>query len=258
MRPARGFTLLEVMISIGILGVALLAIGDLNGGAVRMHVYSKQLTVATQLARGKLLDVQQLLRKDGLSDFSKDYHGTFDDDGQPDYRWRALVIKPEIDVDPTRIMDMISGGLGIPGGDGKSGGAPQPGGMANPLAAGGPLAGILDGQVKAMTEAIKQSVREIKLTVSWKGSKGEAESFDLVEHVVVLPNAQMNAAQNATPLTPGATPGSGVPGAPPIPGMGQIQGANGLPLGAGLPGGFPGAVGGMRTPFGIPPGGGFK
>ncbi len=234
---ARGFTLLEVMVSLGILGVALLAIGDLNGGAVRMHSYAKSLTLATQLARGKLLDVQQQLRKDGLSDFSKEYHGDFDDEGHPELKWKALVIKPEIDVEPQQLLDLASSSLGV-GGEG----APQ-----SPLAAGGALSDVLSTQIKAMTEAVKQSVREVKLTVTWKGFRGAEESLDVVEHIVVLPNAAQAAAANATPLTPGA-PGTNANGASPLPG-----GFQAIPPGGGL--GLPGAINGIRAPVGIPPGG---
>lgn len=215
---SRGFTLLEVMVSLGILGIALLAVGDINGGAMRMHAYGKKLTTATQLARGKMLDIQQQLRKDGLSDFSKEYHGTFEPEGEPEFKWRALVIKPEFDVDPQQILGLASAGMGL---DGAANAA------ANPLAAGGALNGLMDTQLKAMTEIVKQSVREVKLTVSWK-SLGEEESIDLVEHLVTLPNAMQNAAANATPLTPGASQTNGVPGAPGA-GMPGLPPANVMP-----------------------------
>ena len=90
-----GLTMLGIVFGVFSV-IAMLAIGDMNGGAVRMHAYAQHLTIATQLARGKMLDIQQILRKDGLSDFSKEYHGTFEDEGEPTYKWRALVIKPEI------------------------------------------------------------------------------------------------------------------------------------------------------------------
>jgi general secretion pathway protein I len=209
-RLLAGFTLLEVMISLGILAVALMAIGDLNGGAVRMHAYSKRLTVAVQLARGKLLDVQELLRKDGLSDFSKEYHGTFEDEGWPEFKWRAQVIKPDFDVDPMTAIDRLGGSLGLdsmPGGVsgalGNLGGAipgmPAGGGggaAGGALSALGPMAGLVDAQVKQFSETIKNSVRELKLTVSWKAGSTE-ESFDVVEHIVVMPDAKQNATLNA-------------------------------------------------------------
>jgi general secretion pathway protein I len=211
--PPRGFTLLEVMVSIGILGVALLAIGDLNGGAVRMHAYAKQLTLATQLARGKVLDLKEQLRKDGLSDFSKEYHGDFSEEGFPELKWKALVVKPELDVEPEKLLDAVSGSLGA-GGQGDQA-LPN-----NPLAPGGPLAGLVQGQVRAMVELVKTSVRELKLTVSWPGGRGATETFDLVEHIVVLPNALQAAAANATPVPPTGPNGNpvGLPGFQQLPG----------------------------------------
>src|SRR5437764_686478 len=59
----RGFTLLEVMISLAILAIALVAISGLNGGAVTMHAYGRRATEATLLLRGKMLDVEDDLQK---------------------------------------------------------------------------------------------------------------------------------------------------------------------------------------------------
>jgi general secretion pathway protein I len=227
LRTSRGFTLLEVMVSIGILGVALLALGDLNGGAVRMHAYGKRLTVATQLARGKVLDLKEQLRKDGLSDYSKEYHGAFDDEGHPEFKWKAVVVKPEVDVEPEQLLSAVSGGLGL-----DNPNSPQA--AMNPLAPGGPLAGLIQGQVKSMVELLKTSVREVKLTVSWPGARGASESFDLAEHIVVLPGAQQNAAANAAPM------GAGV---------------GGTSAGPGSPQGMPGMTGGPRAPGLTLPGG---
>src|SRR5690606_16887681 len=49
----KGFTLLEVMIALAILGMSLMAIFQLNSQAVAMHAYTKRLTVASMLARAK-------------------------------------------------------------------------------------------------------------------------------------------------------------------------------------------------------------
>src|SRR5207237_5110770 len=49
----RGFTLLEVMISLAILAIALVAISGLNGGAVAMHAYGRRATEATRPLRGQ-------------------------------------------------------------------------------------------------------------------------------------------------------------------------------------------------------------
>lgn len=226
-----GFTLLEVMVSLGILAVALMAIGDLNGGAVRMHSYSSRLTVAVQLARGKMLDLQTELRKDGFSDFSKEYRGDFSKEGERDFRWVAQVIRPELEVDASQLIQMGTSALGL-GGEEDSGG-PQ-NATPNPLL-GGPMAGLVDGQLRQMIETIKDTVREIKLTIYWKAGGGE-ESFELVEHMVLLPNAAAAATQQSQPLSPTGVPPQAAPGMNLPPG---VQRPIGLPFGgAPAPGGI--------------------
>lgn len=226
MRPVgtltpRGFTLLEVMVSLGILAVALMAIGDLNGGAVRMHAYATRLTVAVQLARGKMLDVEQQLHKDGLSDYSKEYHGDFEEEGWPKYKWRAKVIKPDFEADSNRLLDKVTGGLGIDssnlagiagsfggtgGSAGRSGASSGAGAAAGLIGQLGPFGGLMDAQFKQIGEVVKNSVREVKLTVSWKSGSTE-ESFDVVQHIVVLPEQKTLDQQNAAAATnPQGTP----------------------------------------------------
>lgn len=208
-RSRSGFTLLEVMVSLGILAVALMAIADLNGGAIRMHVYSRELTKAVQLARGKMLDLQTQLRKDGLSDFSKEYAGDFSDEKESNFKWRATVVKPEIELDPQQLTGMVAGGLGL-GGDSANSGEPE----TDLMSMLGPMAGMIGAQVTQMQEALKDSVREVHLTVSWKQGAKE-ESFEVVEHIIILANASQAAAANAEPLKPGiAAPSVNAPGVP--------------------------------------------
>jgi general secretion pathway protein I len=267
-RPAarRGFTLLEVMVSLGILAVALIALGDMNGGAARMHSYATKLTIAVQLARGKLLDVKQLLIKDGLSDYSKEYRGTFDDEGWPEFSWRAQVIKPDFEADGVRALNGVTSSLGLnptdissllgnipglgaltggAGGSAPSTGSLAPGATTDPtqaLAALGPIGGLIDGQLKTLSQQVKDSVREIKLTVSWKSTATTEESFDVVEHIIQLPDASQEQQANAQ----SGAPTTGLPGQ-----SGQqiyngsgLQNANAPPI--------PGSLGGGLS---IPPGG---
>ena len=192
-RRTAGFTLLEVMIAIGILAVAMVSLGSLNGSAVQMHAHARRLTIATQLARGAQLDIYERLRKDGLSSFSKEYHGDFEKEGEPDYKWRAVVVKPELDIDPQTLIQQATGALGMGGDDDAPAGSDAPGGsgsmmgsmlgsMAGPM--GGMLGGMLDAQVRSMTELVKQSVREVRLTVTWPGRGGKEESFDVVDEIL--------------------------------------------------------------------------
>ncbi len=201
--PCRnGFTLLEVMISLAILAVALVAIGNLNGGAVAMHAYGRRATEATLLLRGKMLDLEDELQKKGFSDFSDEQHGTFDEDGSPDYAWSAQILKPDVQLDPAQLLGML--GVGGQGGSAQAkgglagaagrlagalssgGGAPgAPGGGAAALL-GGPLGGILQGQAKTFIETLKKSVREVRLSVSWQDGK-DRKNVTASQIIVILP-----------------------------------------------------------------------
>ncbi|MCA1827992.1 MAG: prepilin-type N-terminal cleavage/methylation domain-containing protein [Myxococcales bacterium] len=211
---AGGFTLLEVMISLAILAVALVSISDLNGGAVAMHAYGRRATEATLLLRGKMLDLEDDLQKKGFSDFNDEQHGTFDEDGAPDYSWSAEILKPDVQLDPAQLLNMLgaggNGGGQQTGGIGAAatalasamGGAQgalqglQGGGAAAMLA--GPLGGVLQGQAKTFIETLKKSVREVRLTVSWQDGK-QKQNVTASQIVVILPES-VGAADKVQPV----------------------------------------------------------
>ena len=228
----RGFTLLEVMISLAILAIGLVAISDLNGGAVAMHAYARRATEATLLLKGKMLDLEDQLSKDGFHDFNDEKHGSFDDEGAPDFSWKAEIIKPDIQLDPAQLLGMLgvggSGSKGSGSGSGSSAGAGGiagaaaslasqlsgglgAGGIAGALQGGGaaslvsgPLAGILQGQAKTFIETLKKSVREIRLTVSWKDGKQD-RTISASQEIVILPESVGKAGQVQAP-PPGPVP----------------------------------------------------
>jgi len=199
MKRMRGFTLLEVMISLAILAVALVAISGLNGGAVQMHAYSRRATEATLLLRGKMLDIEEDLQKNGFSDFNDDKHGDFNDEGSPDYAWNAEILKPDVQLDPTQMLNLITGATGGGlagaasslgqsmgyGGQSAQNGQPAQGGPANSLLA-GPAGGMLTGQMTTFVETLKKSVREVRLAVSWQDGK-ERKKVEASQIIVILP-----------------------------------------------------------------------
>lgn len=192
--PARnrrgGFTLLEVVIALAILGLSLMAIFQLNAGAVANHVYTKHLTVATLLARSKMTDLEQELYDDGFSADDQELDGDFSEEGWESYKWRARILAPRTqDVPPEQLISAL---FGVPMGEGgldslfggggdDSSGEPQKG--ASPMA--GAMAGMAQTQLQQMLTQINDSVREVRLTVSWKDGK-QTESLDLVTHIVSL------------------------------------------------------------------------
>ena len=231
MTRARGFTLLEVMISLAILAVGLVAISNLNGGAVQMHAYGRRATEATLLLRGKMLDVEDDLQKKGCPSFNDEQHGNFDDEQSPDYAWSAEILKPDVQLDPGQLLAL----LGVGGnGSGNSKGQQPAGGIAGAATAlmqsmggaqnalsglqgggaaamlAGPLGGVLQGQAKTFIETLKKSVCEVRLSVSWQDGK-ERKDVAASQLIVILPET-IGAADKQQPqqLQPQQLPGGPV------------------------------------------------
>ena len=208
------------MISLAILSVALVAIADVNGTAVKMHAYAKSSMIATFLARSKMEDLEEKLQKDGFSDFDDRVDGNFDDEGWPEYRWSAAILKPEISLDAGQLMSMVGGATGLDlsslsGGGASSSAASSSssaGGATGALGGlGGPFAGLIQSQLKSFIEEMKNSVREVHLTIYWKAG-GEEDKLEVATHVVILPG--MVNKTSAPGAAPGATPGA-IQGLPP-------------------------------------------
>ncbi|MET0402987.1 MAG: prepilin-type N-terminal cleavage/methylation domain-containing protein [Cystobacter sp.] len=281
MRRSRGFTLLETVVALAILALALMAIFDINSGAVANHAYAKKLTVATLLARSKMTDLEQKLYDDGFSNDDQEDSGDFSEEGWEGFKWRAKIVAPKTDgVSPEQLIGAIFnlpigeggdlGGLASMfggGGDGKSG--PSQTTTANPMA--GAAMGMAQPMFTQMIQQITQTVRELHLTVYWREGT-QVESLDLVTHMVSLgPGSDRNGAATANGGT-GGPPGSGeqwvdpntgapVPNAVPGPNGAMVNPATGQPLmrrtdfnsrsggrGAGMPGGIVpgGQQGGIR------------
>jgi general secretion pathway protein I len=239
MRRLRGFTLLEVMIALAILSVALVAISNLNGGAVAMHAYSRRATEATLLLRGKMLDVEDDLQKNGFSDFTDEKHGDFSAEGAAGYAWSAEILKPDVELDPAQLLTLlgaqgkkgqpssnISGAAqtlaaslsGTPGAtQGLSGG-----GGAAMLA--GPMGSMFMNEAKTFIETLKKSVREIRLTVSWQDGKNRRD-VSASQIIVILPEnvGQTPGAPPPPGTQPAAAPGQPAGNPTPIPGRGGAQ-----------------------------------
>lgn len=284
----RAFTLLEVVVALAILGVSLMAVLDINSQAVYSHVYAKKLTVATLLARSKMIDLEQKLYDEGLNADDEEDAGDFSDEGWPSYKWRAKIIVPKTNgLTPEQLFGAL---FNLPIGDGADGaagllgalfgaggaapskpGLPQgaaPGGAAGLLGALGPLAGVAQAQFTQMVDQLQKSVREVHLTVTWKEGK-LTESFDLVTHVVSFgPGSDRNggapAAAGLGSASAGDTwvrpDGTAARRPQPCPGGSGMCDDDGTPLvtaaqrglGATAPGAPGPLIQGGAMPFGIP------
>ncbi len=235
---APAFTLLEVMVALGLLAAALVALSDLAGNALRNHAYARDLSLATELARGKMAEVEERYEDSGFKDFDEEQDGDFEEEGHKEVKWLLEVRKPEANLSAEQLLGLLAGASGgspqeilakLMGAAPPTGGAAAGGPMADLGAVSALVAGALQTQLTAFGESIKRSLREVRLTVAWQDGR-ETHRFSVVTHMVVL-----------NPRAPGGQRGT-QPDVPPN----LAAAAGGLP-GAGFPSGtMPGALPGAQ------------
>lgn len=211
-RRARqaGFTLLEVFIATAILGMAILYMFDALVHSPDRANRAKLITVATNLARTKMHDIEADLLKDGWEEFDDEECGDFTDDEYGNlarFQWCARIDKIElpdtVDVegavskmlgvgdpdDPDdpgasgqaagsgSILGMWMGGAGgMPGASGANGSSTQP----NAAMSG--MASMLTSFLAPFRNVVEQAIRRVTLRVFWK-YRGEKEEIVLIYYV---------------------------------------------------------------------------
>jgi len=65
-RSISAFTLLEVMVAVGILGVALTALFSSEAGAIKMAHSARKMGLGVELARCKMGEIEEQIAKEGL------------------------------------------------------------------------------------------------------------------------------------------------------------------------------------------------
>jgi len=152
LRAVKGFTLLEVMISIAILSISLLVLMRFSGNSLVTSGHAEKMTVAAMLARQKMTDVEielnEQMRKNEFPD-EKSEDGRFDEPYE-DYGWKMEIRRVELPAPVTgekgSIQDMIG---------------------------------------RQLTQEISKTVRELKVTVTWD-ELGEEQALDVTTHIVKL------------------------------------------------------------------------
>lgn len=113
----RGFTLLEVMVAVAILGLGLTAILSAQAGAVSGATHARHMSVATGLARCKMTEIEEQLYRDGFQELDQAESGPCcEGDETPNVSCSWSIEKPEmpepeygdLDLD----TDLGSGNLG--------------------------------------------------------------------------------------------------------------------------------------------------
>lgn len=148
-----GFTLLEVMMALAIFAMAMTAIVGFQARGYVNEAKARHMTVAVELARLKMTDYQLDIEKEiGKGSFPEDNtdEGNFEKPFE-DYRWKVELRKVEMPLPPL--------------GEGAGDAAKQ--------------------MMQMMTKQISDTLREIKLTISWKEMDKE-KSFGVTTHITKI------------------------------------------------------------------------
>jgi general secretion pathway protein I len=233
----RGFTLLEVMVAMGILAISYVTLLETQSASIRLSTFGRQTTAAIFLAQYKMEETEEKLLKDGFPETDQDEDGNFEEQGYPGYRWKIQVKKIELPLGEALNSLLSAQGRGEAG---QKGGSPgtlgemknlsdlsnklpgQLGGMLKDKLGSGGLAGgissllnpdMLKGNLEMLSKMLEQAIREVQLTVLWEDG-GPGKEFSVTTHLVQVPQASAAAgAQSALPGQPGAS-GTASPGFP--------------------------------------------
>ena len=187
----RGFTLLEVMVALGILALSLMVMIEMQSTSVWMSVDADRVSTATVLADEKMREVLLVLERDGWSTQDIAEQGDFADFGDEEFRGESLQLELNDDIaDYNWAYTVRSVDLQLPKGGVED--------MASSMLQGGATAqtaeqqdtlgipdmGDLGLDAAMMGEYIQDYVREVRVIVWW-GENEEGESqVELVHHAI--------------------------------------------------------------------------
>lgn len=199
-----GFTLLEVMVAMMILGISLTAIFSSEGGAIRAGARARMMTTATLLARCKMAEVEEQMTREGFPAVMADGDDECCEDGeQPGFscHWQVeQVLLPDpstMDDDPLGLNGGGDDSAGANGANGANGGPGANLESALSGAAGGDAIGQFAVQyaMPILQPMIEQQVRRASVSVRWREgpdardvagpcAEGERNCFTVVQYLV--------------------------------------------------------------------------
>jgi general secretion pathway protein I len=151
----RGFTLIEVAVALTIFAMSMAVLLEAQISSLNNANKARNLTIASILARSKMIDIEQKLFDEGLTLNEVTEDGDFAEEGHADYKWKYSLTEIELDLSS---LTSLCAGFG--GGDDKKSDSGCEG-MLSGL--GAPLESLMD--------ELSKSMRMAELTVSWPDGK---------------------------------------------------------------------------------------
>ena len=194
-----GFSLLEVMVSLAILGMSLVILSRVVTTNVTAANHARLTTAATFLARTRISMMEQSLLEYGFAEMDGEDNGDFSQEGFPAFRWYTNVERIELPADSTQKVQQA---------------ATQQTQSNNPMEM---LSGFMGGFMATLMDPIRlglqESVRKLTVKVKWNEAGKLEQSFEVVNFLTDpsrLETAVTLAATGATGTATGTGTGTGV------------------------------------------------
>ncbi|MBC7397615.1 MAG: prepilin-type N-terminal cleavage/methylation domain-containing protein [Bdellovibrionales bacterium] len=158
-----GFTLLEVMIAVGILAIGIGAILVAENNSLDVTIRAKRITTVATLAKNTLIQAERELQGKTFDETKKESSGKFDAP-YAEYSWDRKIKE----ITFPNVMDPAASGGG---GEKKEDAAP--------------VDQNVERVVKIATNYLSKSSRELTVTINWT-EKGEKQSFSVSQYWVDL------------------------------------------------------------------------
>lgn len=175
MKPSRsssssGFTLIEIMVAFAILSLTLVTLLGIVTSNVRATNHAKMTTAATFLARTKMSDVEDQVLYEGFTSDTETAHGTFKEDGYPQFRWETMIERIELPTDLTqKTQDKARE---------TSNDAKDPMSMMT-----GFLGGMMSSFIEPIRIGLQESVRKVTVRVLWDETGRRDQTMEFVQYL---------------------------------------------------------------------------
>jgi prepilin-type N-terminal cleavage/methylation domain-containing protein len=189
-RSEKGFTLLEVMVAVAILGLTLVVLLEVVTNNVRATNHARLTTSATFLARQKMVDVEDDVLYHGFVDNDESENGNFKEAGAAfsQYRWETLVERVDL---PTDLAQKTQDTANDTAKESK-----DPFSMMQ-----GMMGGIMSSFVDPIRIGLQESVRRVTVRVFWDEPGRPNQTVEVVQYLTDPSKLTMLNATGA----PGAT-----------------------------------------------------
>lgn len=204
---ASGFTLLEVLIAVALLGGALMVVVQSQAVNAVQTKLARDLSVSAMLAREKMGEIEiEIRKKESFDDLDEDCgHGDFEEQGYPAIEWSCKNEPLKLDMDSSQLLASLEA---IASGEAEGGllqMAAEFGGLDLNGLSDSPQGQMMLQVFPLIAEVLGQAIRRITLTISW------SNRADTISYPVILFITDPTRVTN--PLQIPGTTGGGTPGA---------------------------------------------